>query len=719
MGLFDKIFNHREEPITIEKPTSPVISGKIECIISILQNLSLMNKDTIREYIQDKEYFDEEILSRLTINQPKNIEYLEKYFGKVKFGYGDIKLNQFRNQLKAIAREKTLANASEDTIINDLLTITSSEIIFYEGILIRFNETLKKAEEKSSNYNELLDLIEQCKNYFKEQELGYPVSLDKKLEEMKRELRELPYGGYGEEEINKFQEAAKKMMEEAKLAGEDSNHTLSRIQTDLFVPKKNRYLVDVDNLQRKLEMIDESPYISSFDKEKNKQQTILEFNQMNGKKIEKEQSLEELKQNLVSLEYGGYGEEIINQFERRVKTMISDGERIKKPAAEVQKEIMADYQKLMNHYQDRLNELKEKLAAIDPLAISEDEKNKMKSQLVEEFHDEMGLPINDKERINTMILELKGLDRGGYGELKIEEFKTKAFDRLNNTSSRVELRDALKEIRELQTHMIAEYKEDLRRLYDATERISHDRHLSDEEKQRAIEEFDREFKFKIGYRMNFGKYIENRAEELSTLPGGGYGKEAIDVFRTDAQVIADGYDAEKTKYDKIHLKFKALKKQYNTNLKVFREWKKIELDHTPEKERENREKDLNIKIAYMLSLSPSALREYYLEDDRKKKEEIDKHNYIAAYKFLAKKEAKNKQSDSLYEQRIQELEQGSSPYTKHELEEATAELKYLSLTSEELADDERIITLVEYIDSTLLRQMMYVEASLMKSDSNH
>ena len=38
----------------------------------------------------------------------------------------------------------------------------------------------------------------------------------------------------------------------------------------------------------------------------------------------------------------------------------------------------------------------------------------------------------------------------------------------------------------------------------------------------------------------------------------------------------------------------------------------------------------------------------------------------------------------------------------------------LSIAGEELQEDERIISFVEYIDSTLLRQMMYVEANIMK-----
>ena len=716
MGIWNKFFSRKEETPVEQKETTKYVHDSIESILLVLENLSLMNKEEIRQRIMEKEYYNEVILDSLEINPPSGIEILEKYYGKTKFGYGQVKIHQFRDKLKAIASDKYISGVPEERIVEGLIMIIEPEIMAYQGILIRFNESLKQVEETASDYTEMTTMIDYWKNYYKEQEFGYPVPLEKKIEELAKELKNLPYGGYGEVEINQFIEAATKMKEEATLNNEESAHTLSRITTDLFTPKKNRYLADVENLKRKIEMIETSPYLSEFEKDQNKQKLIKEFNLMNGHKQDMTGFVEQLQQNLTRLEFGGYGEEVLNQFMRRAETMISDGKRIMKPEAEVKREIQSDYQRLVDAYQARLQKLKEQINAVDQWSLAPQQKDQKKSLLLEDFHDEMGLPIDFKERLNAMILELKGLDRGGYGELRIEEFKTKSLERLEAANNRLEVRDALREVREIEERLITEYQDELRKLYDASERISHDRHLTSDEKQRAIEEFDREFKFKMGYRMNFDKYIENRAEELATLPGGGYGKEAVDEFREQAQAIAQSIEEEKEKYDKIRQKFTAYKKQYSTNLKTFKEWKKLQLKHVPAKDRDTFEKDLNIKIAYMLSLSPTALQDYYLEDDRKKKEMADKHNYIAAFKFLAKQEAKHTKNEDIYVQRLRELELGKDPYTKDEIEEAISELKLISISGEEQQEDEKIISLVEYIDSTLLRQMMYVEASLNETN---
>ncbi|MBR4693325.1 MAG: hypothetical protein IKQ06_04735 [Bacilli bacterium] len=714
MGIFDKIFTHKEE-INEQPVETPIeITKKIDCILSILENLSFMNKDEIRQRISDKEYFDQSILDKLNINSPENLEYLRKYFGKAKFGYGSVKLNQIRKKLEAIASEKSLEGVPSTNILNGIITLIDQEILEYANILSKFDNALKEAEESTNSYTEIIDKVENLKKQFKEQELGYPVPLDTKVTEMVKELQELPYGGYGQAEIKNFIDAAKKMIEEGRIIEADTTQTLDRINSELFIPRKNRYLQDVENLKRKLQMIDESPYISEFEKEQNKHTVIKEFNVMNGHNEEVGGNLEQLKKNLSLLEYGGYGEEIINQFSKRAETMISDGKRIRKPEDEVRKDIIADYQRLIENYQTHLQRMKEKVASVDKSNLTMQEKDKKKAILLEDFHDEMGLPIDYKERLNSMILELKKLDRGGYGDLKIDEFKRKSLDRLKDVNTRVEIRDALKEIREFQEHLIKEYKEELRKLYDASERISHDRHLSEDEKQRAIEEFDRDFKFKVGYRMNFAKYIDNRAEELATLPGGGYGKEAIDEFREKVQIITECTPDEKEKYDKIRTQFNILRKQYNMNYKTFKEWKRLKLLEVSENDRENLEKELNVKIAYMLSLSPKALNDYYLEDDRRRKEQVDKHNYEVVFKHLAKEEAKASGDEELYQERLNDLQNGVDRYSKEEIEEATQELKILSLTSDDLEDDERLISLVEYIDSTLLRQMMYIEARLVK-----
>lgn len=233
MGLFDKLFHSKE---TTKKDATQIIHGVIECILFVLENLSLMNKEQIRERIRMSENYDESILDRLDITAPSNIEQLEKYFAKTKFGYGPVKTQQLRDRLMEIAFEKQEAGISLEQIIEEILSLVEAEIVAYAGILIRFNTSLRQAEEEASDYNDLTTKIEYWKNYYKEHELGYPIPIEKKIEDMVNELKQLPYGGYGEEEIQKFVEASKKMAEEARQKQEISSVTLSKITADLFNP---------------------------------------------------------------------------------------------------------------------------------------------------------------------------------------------------------------------------------------------------------------------------------------------------------------------------------------------------------------------------------------------------------------------------------------------------------------------------------------------------
>lgn len=720
MGILEKFFNAKEEPEnSTQTPASETypIPDEIDSMISILENLGLLDVQEIYAQIINKKKFDINVLTRLKIKAQTDVPYVKKYFEKTRISYGSTKIKEVRQKLNEVAATKKQAGSSYESTLAELMNITKLEIEEYRKVLVRFNADLRDAEEQASNYMDISTSVDAIKNYYKEQELGYPIDLDRKIVEMSRILFELPFGGYGEDEIKKFVDAAKKMAEEGKLRGEDSVHTFNRITTDLFAPRQNRYLADVETLKKKLQMIQESPHLSELEKEQNKKKTIKDFNVMNGHKLDLNFYVDQLSHELAQLEEGGYGEEEIEKFSKRAKTMVADGKRIEKPEQEIKKEVQAEYQKLTSHYQDRLVEARKEMMKIEESTLTREEKDQRKNSILEDFHDEMGLPIDYKDRINAMIVELKNQSHGGYGELKTREFKDQALERLQAAKSRTEVRDALREIRELQDGMIRDYQEELRKLDSSIGRINQDRHLSEKEKGEAMDELDREFKFKMGYRMNFERYIENRAKDLRQIGTRGYGDAAIEEFTQEAKEIAQSTGDEKVKYDKIKQKYNAYRKHYEKNVKVFEEWKRLQLKDKEDSEKERLEQKLNKKINHMLSLSPRALEEYYLADDNKKKEKVKEHNYVAAFKFLAKQEARHRRDDTIYAKRIKELESGQTPYTQHEIDEAVQELELLSISNEELNKEDRIISVVEYIDSTLLKQMNYAETSLLKSDS--
>ena len=165
-------------------------------------------------------------------------------------------------------------------------------------------------------------------------------------------------------------------------------------------------------------------------------------------------------------------------------------------------------------------------------------------------------------------------------------------------------------------------------------------------------------------------------------------------------------------YEDIQQAFYKLRDEYLHNLKLFKEWKNLQLKDKKGNEKIELEKDLDTKITYMLSLSSSELYDYYMEDDRKKKAEAYRHNYMAAFRYLAREESRKKKNKSLYDRRLKELSEGGQPYSNSEIDAATKKLESSFDSSDNLDDEDRIISLIEYIDSTLFRQMLYVETSL-------
>ena len=83
---------------------------------------------------------------------------------------------------------------------------------------------------------------------FKEQEFGFPIDLEKKINDGAIELRNLPEGGYGEEKIKEFIGACKN---EIKI-GKDKNMSALEISQNiiptLVSQYKRRYNSDLEEL---------------------------------------------------------------------------------------------------------------------------------------------------------------------------------------------------------------------------------------------------------------------------------------------------------------------------------------------------------------------------------------------------------------------------------------------------------------------------------------
>ena len=139
-------------------------------------------------------------------------------------------------------------------------------------------------------------------------------------------------------------------------------------------------------------------------------------------------------------------------------------------------------------------------------------------------------------------------------------------------------------------------------------------------------------------------------------------------------------------------------------------WKELQLSFVDEADRVEKEIELKNQVTYMLSLSPKALEKYLIEDDREKKEAMEKHNFMAAFKYLAKKEAESRNDERIYEQRLNTLETELNPYTEEDIKTAIEQLTNIDLLGEEnLPEDMKIISTQDYIDSTLLMQINSIQ----------
>ena len=703
MGIFSKSLKKNggsKKKIIIDETID--IKKERDFLLNVLSNLGLLSTDRIRTVL--KEGFDEELFSKLNINYDEDAYgYLKKYYGSHDLGYGSEKISTLKMKFNDICNTSIMQGLTKKEIVNRFIDITNKEIDNYISIIQTLDEQIRDIEDanKDKDVNTIVEFyIRKCK----EKELGYTINLYNSVIEMATDLCTLEFGGYGEEEVNKFVDAARKMIEDDRNKDIITSQTLDKIKRELYNPKKNRYLADLNTLRKKIEMIEKSTYLSDMEKEQNKFKIITDFQQMNGHVFSVDKTISTLKSNLANLVYGGYGEIVIDKFNDYCLDII---EKAKEEGEfnnfEIIKKIQLKYDNLIKEYQVHLNKLNEDLDK----ATSES----MKEDLIEDFQDLMGHPIDYKDRLKKYRDGLENLEYGGYRKEVIDELLGDAEEKMEMMASNDELSNALKQVRRKYRELLNEYNNDLELLKEEIEKVKNKK--KDENAiNKDIEILVMAFKSKYGHEIDYSDVVEANVHELQNLECGGYGKKVLDSYREYCDEVIDNNEDSKTIIKNIQSKYKELKKNYTENLKVFKEWKRLQLKSLSGSEKEELEKDLDTKITYMLSLSSEDLYDYYMEDDRKKKAEAYRHNYMAAFRYLAREEAKKKKNKSLYDKRLEELKSGKVIYSQKDIDEATKQLEMASLNNDKLDDEDRIISLIEYIDSTLFRQMLYVESSL-------
>ena len=706
MGLFGSLFKKEKDLSNSElvEEKNSDISKDIEFLLDVLGNLGVLSKDSIRNKLFDSANYNEELLDKLDIFADEDyFSSLGNYYGSYNIGYGSEKIDLLRQKYNEECNKMIKDGLSNEKIEEKLIKLTNEEINKYRELIKFLNEEIISYEEKNNDPTSRL-MIEIYIKKLKERELGFPKDLYALVQDMASELVNLDHGGYGEEEVNQFVKDAEKIIEDDAAAGISTTKTLDRINNELFNPKKKRYASDLAALNKKIEMIDASTYISDLEKEQNKEKIVNEFRQMNGHTANVDSTIRHMKSSLADLEYGGYGDIVIDKFVDYCDDVVEKGKEENLEQAEIIKKIQSKYDKLLKDYEIHLSKLKEELEKAKDESVKED--------LIEDFNDLMGHKVDYDKRLTKYKEDLENLEYGGYNKEIVYDFINEAHEKIEYISSNDELSNYMKQVRRKYRELMNNYNKELEKLNNEIDKVKSSKKKSEAVIEKEVEILVMSFKSKFGHDIDYEEVVKKNVSELQNLEGGGYGKKVLDNYREYCDgIIANGEDSDAI-FKKIQNKYKDLKKNYMDNLKIFKEWKRLQLKNKSGEEKEELEKDLDTKITYMLSLSPEDLYDYYMEDDRKKKAEAYRHNYMAAFRYLAREESKKKKNKALFDKRLEELKEGKMIYSQKDIEEATKILETTEMNNDKVKDEDKIISLIEYIDSTLFRQMLYVETSL-------
>ena len=716
MGLLDRLLGlgRNNTVIVPEREETPRVkidaSSEIKVILEILKELGYMDAYSIESKMDAKKIeYDKSILYRLMIDIDEDkITELKKYASNEKFGYGQEKINEIKSTLEKKVDECSEQGKSKIETVEELISIAKDYIREYQDRLYSFNNTIKLIEENSNSEAEIIAMIAYWIEAFKEQEFGFPIDLEKKINDGAIELRNLPEGGYGEEKIKEFIEACKN---EIKI-GKDKNMSALEISQSiiptLVSQYKRRYNSDLETLAKRIDTIESSTFINDEEKQKNIAELRIAFNEMYGHNISIDERTKEMTHSLETLQYGGYGKSKIEEFKNSINKIIEDGYKKGKKEKSILAKIELEYNKLIDDYNSRKAILEDELNKIDSSDMTNKEKTAARKRIKDDFKADNGHKIDLNKEVRNMIEDLSHLENGGYDQSVIRNFKVECEQILTKAKNeKTAILDVYRKIQAVYDEYVNKYLGKLKELQAIQSQINNNRSMSQDEREDALEEYNTKFEMMAGRPLNLKEKVEGFVKKLQELPHGGYGESVISNFKKYCQDILSGDKSEKDKYSLIRQKVRLLIMNYQNNFRMFTEWKKIRMKKYKGKDPKTYEMELDKTITEMLSLSPSELENYYTEDDKKKKTQYKEHNTRLAVKYLAKQEAARENNKEIYQTRLEEYIAGKKPYTDEEIENAIDELRQLELfgLEDNSEEEERLLSPTDYIDGTLFRQM--------------
>ena len=661
MSIFDSLFGHKKEE---QKEDKVNLTKQIDTLVLVIENLGLLNKEKIIEKLDKLQVeYDKNLIKRLSISEDKEkLSALYKYLEKDNLSYGKESINSLRKQLEFISSNNSL---TQNNMIEEMLNVTEKYINKYKSIIEELNNSIKTFEMAKPTYADKIAMIDSFTKLYKENELGYPINLEEKVEDRQRSLKNLKYGGYGEEELKSFISRCKNTITDKTNKGWTTKEILDFIDENIYTPLLSRYNQDLEQLEIRISRLQNGEYKENERKRK-QDEIILDFNEHYGHNITPEIFKEKYKNELLVIDNVGYPKDAIKEFEEEIDDIITRATIKGQTNISTVVDIKNVFDKYVIKYSKVKDTLERNIRKVERTILSNEEKERRKEALQENFK----LTLSAKklsERLEIMLNTLKKLN---FSSNEIAAFKKWSEDKKTNAS--------------LSTDML----EDLNQLF--------------EEKLTSTEE-------------NLENYIEILIANLKTLPSGGYGENAISEFRKEADKVLETKLLNKDKKEKIKTIYERYKNNYLTNKEIFTKWKEERIKSYFGTDLENYALELDNEISYMLSLSTSELNDYYEEDDKKKREAGEKHNLMVILKSLAKDEYQKTNNKRLYEKRLEDITNGKLPYSPEKVAEKKEQLETQALFSEEdIPEDERIYSTIDYIDSTLYKQISSIDGVIPK-----
>ncbi len=661
MSIFDSLFGHKKEE---QKEDKVNLTKQIDTLVLVIENLGLLNKEKIIEKLDKLQVeYDKNLIKRLSISEDKEkLSALYKYLEKDNLSFGKESINSLRKQLEFISSNNSL---TQDNMIEEMLNVTEKYINKYKSIIEELNNSIKTFEMAKPTYADKIAMIDSFTKLYKENELGYPINLEEKVEDRQRSLKNLKYGGYGEEELKSFISRCKNTITDKTNKGWTTKEILDFIDENIYTPLLSRYNQDLEQLEIRISRLQNGEYKENERKRK-QDEIILDFNEHYGHNITPEIFKEKYKNELLVIDKVGYPKDAIKEFEEEIDDIITRATIKGQTNISTVVDIKNVFDKYVIKYSKAKDTLERNIRKVERTILSNEEKERRKEALQENFK----LTLSAKELSERLEIMLNTLKKLNFSSIEIAAFKKSCEDKITNAS--------------LSTDML----EDLNELF--------------EEKLTSTEE-------------NLENYIEILIANLKTLPSGGYGENAISEFRKEADKVLETKLLNKDKKEKIKIIYERYKNNYLTNKEIFTKWKEERIKSYSGTDLENYALELDNEISYMLSLSTSELNDYYEEDDKKKREAGEKHNLMVILKSLAKDEYQKTNNKRLYEKRLEDITNGKLPYSPEKVAEKKEQLETLALFSEEdIPEDERIYSTIDYIDSTLYKQISSIDGVIPK-----